>query len=63
MERSKAGTKEISPDVLSLPNQYTILINLSFIRMEKKGQSNSISKMGTNNQKITHPPLENFDKI
>ena len=28
MERSKAGTKKISPDGLSHPNQNTIIINI-----------------------------------
>ena len=28
MERSKEGTKKISPDGLSLPNQNTIIINI-----------------------------------
>ena len=38
MEKSKAGTKERSPDGLSLPNQNTILINIKwyyFTRYEK----------------------------
>ena len=39
MERSKAGTKERSPDGLSLPNQNTILINIMWYYVTRYGES------------------------
>ena len=47
LEKSKEGTKERSPDSLSLPNQNTILINIKwyyFTWYAKKIQWNPINK-------------------
>ena len=39
MERSTAGTKERSPDGLSLVNQNTILINIIWYYFKRYGKS------------------------
>ena len=46
MEKIKAGTNERSPDSLSLPNQNSILINITWYSFTKwkKIQWNSIDK-------------------
>ena len=62
MEKSTAGTKERSPDCLSLPSQNTILINVKwyyFMRHGKKYNEIQLTKnkMDLNNRKMTnHPP-------
>ena len=62
MERNKVGTKERSPDSLSIPNQNEILINIKlyyFTRYGKKYNEFQLTrnKMDLNIQKITsHPP-------
>ena len=37
-EKSTAGTKERSPDSLSLPNQNTILINIKWYHFKRYGK-------------------------
>ena len=47
MERSKVGTKNISPDDFSLPIQNTIIINIIwkfFIRYGKKSDEIQLTK-------------------
>ena len=39
MERSKAGTKERRPEVLYLPNQNTILMNIIWYYFTRYGKS------------------------
>ena len=57
MEKRKAGTKEKSPDSLSLPNQYRITTTKIYFIMEKV-QWNSIDKKQYYHiRKMTnHPP-------
>ena len=61
MEISKAGTKQRSPNGLSLPNQNTILINIILQYSIRNGKNNEIqltrNKIGLNNRKMkNHPP-------
>ena len=59
MEKSKAGTKERSPDSLSLPNQNTIIINIIcqyFIRYGKSYMKSSNKKQNGVEQSKNHPP-------
>ena len=59
MEKSKAVSKERSPDSLSLPNQNTILINIKWYYFTKYGKNTMKfnKKMDLNNRKMTnHPP-------
>ena len=61
MEKSTPGTKERSPDSLSLPNQNTILINIKWYYFTRYEKNNEIqltkNKMDLNNRKMTnHPP-------
>ena len=39
MERGKAGTRKRSPDGLSIPNQYTIIINIIWWYFIRYGKS------------------------
>ena len=45
IERSKAITKERSPDGLSLPNQITILINITWHSFIRYGKSTDMEKV------------------
>ena len=62
MVKSTAGTKDRSPDSLSLPNQNTILINIKWYYFTRYGKKyNEIqstkNKMDLNIRKMTnHPP-------
>ena len=62
MEKSTAGTKERSPDNLSLPKQNTILINIKWYYFTRYGKKyNEIqltkNKMYSNNRKMPNHPL------
>ena len=61
MKKNTAGTKERSPDCLSLPNQNTILMNIKLYYFTRYGKKYieiilTISKMDLNNRKMTNYP-------
>ena len=71
MERSKAGTKERSPDCLSIPNQNTILMNIISIILEdmENEQRNLINKkqdelkQSKNHLPSPHMAMENAELL